>query len=138
MTTSCRGLLLPVAQAEHWQRMGDAFRHTSPPWRLEDCAPYMLAACLAGIVGLVFAWVLRRNDHTARCDDPEKLFRELCQAHELTGEQRLLLRELAAEVCPRQPAAIFLAPQCFAPPTLPPSLADNHAALRELREQLFA
>jgi hypothetical protein len=72
----------------------------------------MLAAGLA--VGVLVAWNYSRR-RTRRATDasphqPQKLFRELCQAHGLSAAQRRLLEWLVADRELMLPALVFLDP----------------------------
>jgi hypothetical protein len=127
-----------LGQLSHWQRLGDGFRSSANPWQISELAPYLAGLGLAALVGLLVHLWRQRNDMSLRCDNPRKLFRELCQAHRLDAQQRRLLLEAAEAACPHQPALIFLQPQAFAVERLPAALAGRADELASLRERLFA
>jgi hypothetical protein len=127
-----------LGQLSHWQRLGDGFRSSTNPWQMSELAPYLAGLGLAALVGLLVHFWRQHNDMSLRCDNPRKLFRELCQAHGLDAQQRRLLLEVAEAACPYQPALVFLQPQSFAAERLPPALAERAAELTSLRERLFA
>lgn len=125
-------------QLSHWQRLGDGFRSSANPWQMSELAPYLAGCGLVALVGLLVHLWRQRNDMSLRCDNPRKLFRELCQAHRLDAQQRRMLLEVAEATCPHQPALIFLQPQAFAAERLPSSLVERTTELASLRERLFA
>jgi hypothetical protein len=93
------------------------------------------------IAALVLLWWLlamwrqfreRRQYHSA-----EGLFAELCEAHQLSRRQRGALRALVQSQRLAQPALLFLRPDLFWPPHVPPHLAARQRELVELHGKLF-
>lgn len=126
-----------VAQLSKWERLGDGLRKTGGHRELIDLWPIALLGVLfAGAAYAIVVW-RRRNDFTRRCNDPEKLFRELCHTHELEKEDHQLLRQLAAARELASPASIFLQPSALAAGTLPEELRPHASRLSELQRQIF-
>ncbi|QEG35665.1 hypothetical protein [Bythopirellula goksoeyrii] len=125
------------AQFSKWERLGDGFRRSGPPMELADFVPYVAGLLL--VVGLVAAFVAyrRRNDLERPCTDSQKLFRELCQAHQLDQGTQKLLSKLAVAFQLAQPAEVFVSPRVFSPDQLPEHLRAEAARIVELRERLF-
>jgi hypothetical protein len=86
---------------------------------------------------LVVVQLRLRNDMELHCDNPWKLFRELCQVHRLDGPSQRLLAQLARARRLPQPAQIFLTPSAFEPADLPAGLREKADQLLRLRGMLF-
>ena len=116
-----------LAQMSHWQRLGDGLRGSG---RVDftDMLPYMIGLAVGALgIWAVVQWK-KRNDTSQPCDDPWKLFRELCQVHGLSSSDGRLLQKLVEAQKLEQPAEIFVTPQAFE--------SDDHQ-LRDLRARLF-
>jgi hypothetical protein len=126
-----------LAQITKWQRMGDSFRRTGPRMEMADLLPavIVLAIVVAGIV--VAVKLYQRRDFSKPCDDPGKMFRQLCAAHQLNFGSRRLLLQLAAACEMSQPAEVFVTPAAFRPSNLPPQLSQHEARIKQLAAQLF-
>lgn len=126
-------LLAQVSREE----FGRAFRGATSQLHWTDLIPYAVAAVL-GVVGVaLYRHLKRRNDMTLWCDDPHKLFRELCLVHELDRPSQRLLSRLAAAWQFPQPAQVFLTPAAFDRDRLPDSLRAKATELDQLRQRLF-
>lgn len=117
--------------------IGDNFPDSGPRLNWSDLGAYGIAAVVAAIVAAIVMHLRRRNDMEQRCDNPWKLFRELCQVHELDRTSQRLLAQVARARGFQQPAEVFLTPAAFEPANLPASLRDKADALLRLRTQLF-
>jgi hypothetical protein len=116
---------------------GRGFRGATSQLSWTDLIPYVAAAILATIGISLYRWIKRRNDMTESCDDPSKLFRELCGVHKLDRPSRRMLWRLSEAWGLAQPAQIFLTPNAFDADRLPPALRKQAAELQRLRERLF-
>lgn len=100
----------------------------------------MLASGLA--VGVLVAWWYSRWRTARRADtsphQPQKLFRELCQAHQLSAAQRRLLEWLVADRELMQPALVFLDPILLESAISHAESPGVRKRLTELRTKLFA
>jgi hypothetical protein len=124
---------LPMTLAE----IGDNFPTSGKRLDWKDLWAYGVVALVAGIVALIVVQLRNRNDMSQRCDNPWKLFRELCLVHNLDrANQRLLVQVTRARGF-EQPAQVFLNPASFEPMGLPPSLRDKAEQLARLRSLLF-
>ncbi|MAT69320.1 MAG: hypothetical protein CMJ58_07310 [Planctomycetaceae bacterium] len=126
-----------LAQMSKWSRLGDGFR---PGARSGDATVFVVMGILAAIGGLIAVIVAqnrKRNDMSVRCDDPEKLFRELCLAHDLPVITQRSLRQLASARKFDHPAEIFLSPAAFDTSDLPASAGLSDLQVQDLRARLF-
>jgi len=126
-------LLAQVSREE----FGRAFRGATAQLKWTDLIPYAAAALVAIAVMAIYRFVKRRNDMTLWCDDPQKLFRELCLVHQLDRGNQRLLAQLAEAWQFSQPAQVFLTPAAFDRERLPKALRARWAELDELRGRLF-
>lgn len=117
--------------------IGDNFPASGQRQNWSDLWPYGIAAVVAAVVTAIVVQIRKHNDMTLACDDPQRLFRELCLAHKLDRGSVRLLGQLAAAMRLEQPAQIFLTPAAFEPARLPASLRPRSAELKQLRERLF-
>lgn len=117
--------------------IGDNFPDSGKRMNWADLWPYGIAAVVAAVATAVVMQIRKHNDMTRPCDDPQRLFRELCLAHRLDRGSVRLLTQLAATLRLEQPAQVFLTPAAFEPARLPASLKARSAELKHLRERLF-
>ncbi len=126
-----------LAQMRRWRRLGDGLRGSGRRVEFSELLPYLIGLAIIALgIWAVVQWI-KRNDTSQPCDDPWKLFRELCQAHDLNSSQGRLLRKLVEAWKMEQPAKIFVTPMAFEPASLPPSLQAEAQQLRGLRARLF-
>ncbi len=125
------------AQISNWQRMGDGLHRNRGQMDLKEVLPYVLALAVIAIVITIIVKVRKRNDMTQRCDNPDKLFRELSLAHNLDRASRNLLYRLAEALQLAQPAEVFVKPAYFQADRIPQELRGEEAELQELLERLF-
>ena len=130
----------PLAQMRNWRRLGDGLHRRRMRLDMEELLPYAIGIVLVGLCiwGIVL-WK-RRNDTSLACDDPGKLFRELCQCHGIEGTNRRLLKRLVEASGMEQPAQIFVTPTAFRVDRLPELLQTEEAEqqLEDLRKRLFS
>jgi hypothetical protein len=117
--------------------IGDNFPQSGKRLNWSDLWAWGIAAVLAAAVAVVVMRIRKRNDMEERCDNPWKLFRELCLVHNLDGASQRLLAQVAKARRFPQPAQVFLTPGAFEPADLPPALKDRADQLLRLRGQLF-
>jgi hypothetical protein len=126
-------LSMPMTLAE----IGDNFPTSGKRLEWKDLWAYGVVALVAGFVALIVVQLRNRNDMTKRCDNPWKLFRELCLVHNLDRTNQRLLVQVTRARGFEQPAQVFLNPASFEPTGLPPSLRDKAEQLAKLRSLLF-
>ncbi|QDT73948.1 hypothetical protein [Lacipirellula limnantheis] len=117
--------------------IGDNFPDSGPRLSWSDLWAYGIALLVAAIVAAAVMIVRRRNDMTIHCENPWKLFRELCLIHDLDHPSRRLLASLAAVRRYEQPAQIFLTPAAFDANDLPEDWQARAGHLRRLKDILF-
>lgn len=117
--------------------IGDNFPQSGERLGWSDLWAWGIAVVVGALAALIVLQIRQRNDMEQRCDNPWKLFRELCQVHNLDrASQRLLAQVARARRLP-QPAQIFLTPSAFEPADLPAGLRDRADQLLRLRGRLF-
>ncbi|TWU27321.1 hypothetical protein [Bythopirellula polymerisocia] len=126
-----------LAQFSRWERLGDGFRRSGRPLEFSDLVPYIVALLVLGGITAAFVTYRRRNDLGRPCTDSQKLFRELCLAHDLDRSAQKLLGQLAEAFHLAQPSEVFVRPRVFSPEQLPEHLQDEAARIAELRQRLF-
>ncbi len=126
-----------LAQYSKWRRLGDGVRRSGSRTDLSELMPFFIVMVVIGIAIAVGVQVYKRYDYSKRCDDPLKLFRQLCAAHKLNFSSRRLLLQLATALEMPQPAALFVTPAAFRRSELPPHLQGEEKQISELAHQLF-
>ncbi len=126
-------LLAQVSREE----FGRAFRGATSQLHWTDLIPYAGAAFVVVATLSLYRHLKRRNDMSLWCDDPQKLFRELCLVHQLDRAHRRLLAKLAEAWQFSQPALVFLTPAAFELERLPASFRSKAAEIDDLRQRLF-
>jgi hypothetical protein len=128
---------IPLVAQVSREEFGRAFRGATSQLSWFDVVPYAVVFALMCAGMWAYSYHKHRNDMTERCDDPHKLFREMCQAHQLDRASRRLLLQLAAALNLTQPAQVFLTPAAFESVRVPAPLRGRIDDLKRLREQLF-
>jgi hypothetical protein len=126
-----------LAQFSRWRRMGDGLHRRGSRVDLDDLFPFFIALAVIALIAVVATTIYKRRDFSRKCDDPLKLFRQLCAAHELDFKNRRLLLRLAAALELPQPATLFLLPTAFATVELHPQLCKDATQIKQLGQQLF-
>jgi len=124
------------AKISSWQRLGDGLYRGRGRTDFMDFLPVIAVLAVVAIAFAVFTAIRKRNDMSQQCDDPNKLFRELSQAHELDHASQKLLWQLATALQLAQPAEVFLKPALFQA-GLPQELCGERAEYKALQERLF-
>ena len=127
---------LLFAQVKNWQRLGDGLHRGRGRMDIAELWPLAVLLVVVAVVVFVVVKVRQRNDMTEHCDDPEKLFRELSQAHQLDRGSKKLLWQLASSSNLAQPAEVFLKPGIFQA-ELPVDLREQEAVFATLQDRLF-
>ncbi len=126
-----------LAQYSRWKRLGDGLHRSRPRMDLSDLLPFFIVLAVIGIAIAVGVQIYKRRDYSKPCDDPQKLFRQICAAHKLNFSSRRLLLQLATALQMPQPAALFVTPAAFHSSELPPQLQGEEKRISELAHQLF-
>lgn len=138
--TELFGRMLLLAETPLVEYRSEALRRVNNKAEFAELmrlAPYATALALAAIAFYAWNWFKKRNDFTIPCNDPQRLFRQLCAAHNLNLSSRRLLIELAAAWEMAQPAAVFVTPSAFRVNDLPEHLRKEEARINELAAKLF-
>ena len=96
-----------VVLAQGYLEMGRNFRRGGAAFNLWHV---LMVVCAIAAVGLV-AWLASKwyeKSMSKSCNHPGRLFRELCAVHELDGQSRWLLKQLAKQHNLSHPAQVFL------------------------------
>ena len=117
--------------------IGDNFAPSGRRLNWSDLWAWGVGAVVAAIIAVIVVQLRKRNDMEQRCDNPWKLFRELCAVHQLDGANQRLLTQLVRVRRFEQPAQVFLTPAAFEPADLPQPLKDRADQLLKIRAQLF-
>ncbi len=125
--------LLPALWA---QRNSELVEHLRPRSTTDLNSLLTALVLILAVIGIVmltsrFVSVSERR----RNSSPRRLFQELCRAHELSWNERQLLKRLAAWHGLKQPAALFVEPERFLVDD--PALEPYRGALVELHARLF-
>ncbi|MCH7752164.1 MAG: hypothetical protein IH898_08430 [Planctomycetes bacterium] len=124
-----------LAQYSKWRRLGDGVRRSRV--ELSELMPFFIVMVVIGIAIAVGVQIYKRYDYSKPCDDPLKLFRQLCAAHKLNFSSRRLLLQLATALEMPQPAALFVTPAAFRRSELPPQLQGEAERIKKLAHRLF-
>ncbi len=126
-----------LAQYSRWKRLGDGVRRSGSRTDLSELMPFFILLVVIGIAIAVGVQIYKRYDYSKPCDDPLKLFRQLCAAHKLNFSSRRLLLQMATVLEMPQPAALFVTPEAFRGSELPPQLQGEAARIKKLAHRLF-
>jgi hypothetical protein len=127
----------PLLAQVYREDLGRGFRGATSQLSWFDVVPYVIVVALLIGGAKLWSYLQRRADMSEWCDDPHKLFRELCVAHKLDRTSRRLLLQLAEVARFAQPAQVFVSPAVFEPARLPASLRSRADEVKRLRERLF-
>lgn len=134
---SVLGGVILLGQYSNWQRLGDGLKRGTPEMEREDL---MLIGVVLGalvLIALVAVKLYQRSDFSRPCNDPHKLFRQLCMIHGLDRGSRRLLQDLAIDTGTTFPATLFITPSAFQISSLSPKLRDEADRIRALAQKLF-
>jgi hypothetical protein len=126
-----------ILLAEH-SRPGDALRGRGMAGAGQEIllAFLILVAVIAGLWALLQVSALGSRRRAAH--GPWRLFLSLCRAHRLSWSQRWLLWRLARARRLKNPAQLFLDPECFRQGGLKGGLGRKAERLRQIGARLFA
>ena len=125
-----------AGRATGWWEMGSRFREGGT-----TLDPAHLLILLAVVIAIsILLWFLSRvfqRESNESLQNPRRLFRELCRAHQLTYSESWLLWRLAQAKHLTQPALVFIDQRHLDGALLPSDWQDAKPRLAELRERLF-
>ena len=136
MITKLPGLTL-LGQYSRWERLGDGLHRSSGRMELTDLLPLVVVVAVLVVVAIVAVVVYRRRDFSKPCDDPQKLFRQLCMVHGIGGAHKRLLLQMATSLQLASPATLFVMPSAFRTSNLPEAMRSEQDRIKELAEKLF-
>ena len=136
MFAKLSGLTL-LAQYSNWQRLGDGLHRPGSRAELADLLPLAIIIAVLAAAGVIANKIYKSRDFSKPCDDPQKLFRQLCLVHGIRGSNKRLLLQLASANNLHSPAILFVTPAVFRSTALPDSLQDEKDRIQELGEQIF-
>ena len=127
-----------LAELDRFSSMGRNFRGEEAQVNSYDVVSGLVFV-LAMVLGIwLLSRALTRQERTRNFNNPRKLFRMLCDKHELNRANRNLLKAYAARRELADPSSLFLAPELFREDQLPADWNRNSAALAAIGEKLFA
>lgn len=125
-----------LAQMADWRAMGNHFRPDSAAINIPHL--FVLATVVLVIASLI--WALSRwkeSEHTSSLDNPQRLFADLCKAHELSSEKISLLRRVARELQVPHPARLFVDPSMLVSALQLQKFEPLEEDLKKLGEEFF-
>lgn len=130
--------LLPLAQRDAWESLGNRFSGDHAKFNVQDLWG-LLAVLLAGVALVwLLRWLYRRQQGRRLSCEPRHLFADLCAAHRLRRCDRKLLERLGEYHDPGVPAIVFVRPDLFDADCLPDADEKTVQALQRLKAKLFA
>lgn len=130
--------LLLVAGVNPFEAMGRNFRGEYAEFRLTDFLGLAILLAIVGGASFVLWRFLAREECDKPYFKPRRLFRELCDVHQLDTATRALLRDLARAHGMSQPAMLFLQRERFRTDKLDAGWKARRGQLEALAAQLFA
>jgi len=125
----------PLADVSHFWSLGRNFRRGGATDPVDAVAAVLVLAGIIAVVVIIHrtgGWI---SDRTANSNG--QLFNELCKLHALQTPSRRLLKKMATALGVDPPARLFLEPEHFDEPNLPPDLAGERPRVAALRDRLF-
>jgi hypothetical protein len=136
-------LLLADKKSERIDRAVQVAESLSGALEADGPLDYTLLILVFAVGGLALAalgimtWLAKRREEKA-CNDPVRLFHDLCRGQHLTwGETRLLKRAALAVKAP-SPAELFIEPKHLAGLLSDENWSREQGKLKALQEKLFA
>lgn len=126
-----------LGQYSRWERLGDGLHRSGGKMELTDLLPLVAVIAVLIVIAIVAVVIYKRRDFSKPCDDPQKLFRQLCMVHGINSGHKRLLLQMAAALNLASPATLFVMPSAFRSSALPENLRSEHHRVEELAEKLF-
>jgi hypothetical protein len=131
------GSVLLLADRQLFHEMGAGFREKRQQFDAMDVLLWILLPVAFFVFVGLLARILARSDKHQLFNNPRRLFRTLCRAHQLDRPARWLLVQIARAEGIEQPARLFLEPECFRRAPMHPALEGKRAAIEALAARLF-
>lgn len=135
-----------LAERANWKSLGDGLSGDGAMLSTNELLG--LCALAVGIVVLVsvLSKLSKMADSKKPYNEPKRLFRELCDAHQLSRKDRGALKNLAEYLQLSQPALLLVQPDSFPvqdwpaswPSSWPSKLAADAERLDAIYDRLFA
>jgi hypothetical protein len=127
-----------LAELDRFSSMGRNFRGEEAQVNSYDVISGLVFV-LSMVLGIwLLSRALTRQERSRSFNNPRKLFRMLCDQHELTRANRNLLKAYASRRGLTDPSNLFLSPELFRDSELPEDWRRSAAALATLGQKLFA
>ena len=120
--------------AQRISDLGRRFRHGGSSIDATQVTIFVVA--IAALIGGAFVLSRYVNDKRP-CNNPSKLFRELCGVHKLAWGERRLLSQVASSHQLESPALAFTDPNLFDTTKLHPSLKKRADQVQQLGKRIF-
>ncbi|MEW4562167.1 hypothetical protein AB1K70_06555 [Bremerella sp. JC770] len=116
--------------------MGEHFRAENAHFNF----PHFIILALVILVVASLIWALTRwqeSEIAWNADNPQRLFKDLCKKHELSGKDTSLLKKIGRELQLAQPASMFCDPSLLVSAMKLEKFHELHAELTKLGEAFF-
>ena len=130
--------LILLADQTRWKDLGSGFRGEQARLGTIDVVTGVLLVLGTGLVIWFLTRALAQQDRRRAYSSPQRLFKDLCAAHDLGRVEQRLLSQIARTFALALPAQIFLEPQRFDGDSLGPAFKERLSEVSALREKLFA
>lgn len=127
--------LLPLAEIENWEALISRFRGE---FTHSGASGFVISLLVLAIVVVVFGsltYLAWRQIRERQANLPSGLFAQLCAVHQLSTQERRLLRRLARQQQLADPSLLFIEPRHFV--ASPHSPENQREQLEQLRQRVF-
>jgi hypothetical protein len=134
---SCIETPILFAAGDRTERMMEAFRAVHGDYVLNQSWSGLFIGLASLSIAVLIVMVLKRYWRRWIASSPRSLFMELCRAQRLTWPQIRLLWRLAQSQNLKDPASLFLTPECFEIGRLTVEMRPHAEELQRLKALLF-
>lgn len=103
---------LIIANTTNWQSMGDRFSGDHLNLQTEDIIGAIVIVSIFVVGYITLTWLSKKQIDSGK-HSPNRLFRELCDAHGFDGKERRLLKKIALANTVNNLALLFTQPEIY-------------------------